>query len=314
MKTEKVIIIGHKNPDADSILCAIVVDFYSKAVFGCQAQAKRAGEINNETRFILSSLPKSAKIKLPQLLKKIGREKIILVDTTEPNQIISGLNKDNLLAIIDHHNLGGLKSNGQVYARIEPLGCSCSVFYKILKEKKVKPNKNMATLMIAAIISDTLFFNSPTTTSEDKKIVQELNRIAKLDLKKLAQGMFTAKSSLKGIKSEGIIGNDYKLFKMGKNNVGIGGWETTNLTSIVQKKLEILKALKNKKSKEKLNYLFFGAVDIIKQNTELYLLGDEEKKLARQVFKGDIKDDIMFLKGVVSRKKQLVPPLMKKLT
>ena len=190
MKQNKTIIIGHKNPDTDSIISAMIVAFYSEKIFGVKAFAKRAGEINNETKFVLSCLSKSAKIKIPQLLTKIKDEKVILVDTNEPSQIIGGVNEYNIFAIIDHHNLGGLKSIAPIYIRVEPLGCTCSILYKILKEKNVTINKNTALLMIAAIISDTLFFNSPTTTDEDKKIAKELNQIARLNLKKFSAEMF----------------------------------------------------------------------------------------------------------------------------
>lgn len=313
MKQSKIIVIGHKNPDTDSIISAMIVAFYSEKIFGFKVVAKRAGEINNETKFVLDFLSKSTEIKTTQLLKKVENEKVILVDTTELSQIISGINENNLFAIIDHHNLGGLKSIVPIYARIEPLGCACSIIYKILKEKKINISKDAAILMISAIISDTLFFNSPTTTSEDRKIAKKLNKIAKLDLKKFSEEMFKAKSSLKGIKTEEIIEKDYKFFQMGKHKVGIGIWETVDSKSVMEKREQIFSALKNKKNKDDLDYLFFGVVDILKENIQLFLIDEKEENLTRQLFKKEIKDRIMFLPGVVSRKKQIVPQLKQKL-
>jgi len=268
-----------------------------------------ANEINNETKFILNLL----KIKTPRILKKIKSEKVILVDTTEPNQIIDGLTEDNLLAIIDHHNLGGLQSSKPIYCRIESIGCTGSVIYKILREKNIKIDKASAVLMIACIISDTLNFNSPTTTSEDKKILKELNKIAKLNLKEFVSELFTAKSNLKGISVKDIVTKDYKKFEMGNYNVGIGVWETTDVENINIQKNKIIKELIEKKKKEKLDYLFFAVVDIIKNNSYLYIIGEEENVLAEKIFKGEVKDEIMFLRGVVSRKKQVVPQLRRKL-
>ncbi|MEA2065149.1 MAG: manganese-dependent inorganic pyrophosphatase [Patescibacteria group bacterium] len=314
MKQNRTITIGHKNPDTDSIISAMITAFYSEKIFGVKSIANRAGEINNETKFVLSFLPKTTKIKIPRLLKEVKQEKVILVDTTEPSQLIDGINENNLFAIIDHHNLGGLKSMAPIYARVEPLGCACSIIYKILKEKKIKISKEAAILMIAAIISDTLFFNSPTTTDEDKKIVKELNKIAKLNLKKFSDEMFKAKSSLKGIKTGEIIEKDYKFFQMGKNRVGVGVWETVDSASIIEKKEEIFKILLNKKSRDNLEYLFFGVVDILKENISLFLLGEKEENLARQIFKKEIKNKVMFLPGIVSRKKQIVPQLKKVLS
>jgi manganese-dependent inorganic pyrophosphatase len=306
---QKVIAIGHKNPDADSVLSAILVSKFGRKIFGFDVEAVIADEINNETKFVLDFL----KIKKPRLLKKIKNEKVIFVDTTEPNQIIDGLTEDNLLAIIDHHNLGGLQSSKPIYTRVEPIGCTGSVIYKILKEKNIKIDKISATLIIACIISDTLNFNSPTTTNDDRKILKELNKIAKLDLKKFVNKLFTAKSSLKGISVKDIVSKDYKEFEMGKYKVGIGIWETTNPDSINLQKSKIIKELVIKKKKEKLDYLFFAVVDIIKNNSYLYIIGDEENVLAEKVFKNKVKDEIMFLKNIVSRKKQVVPQLRREL-
>ncbi|MCG2809819.1 MAG: manganese-dependent inorganic pyrophosphatase, partial [Candidatus Portnoybacteria bacterium] len=187
------------------------------------------------------------------------------------------------------------------------------VLYKILQEKKIKISENAAFLMIAAIVSDTLFFNSPTTTPEDKKIAKELNKIARINIKKLARDMFKAKSCLKGIKTEDIIEKDYKFYQMGKSKVGIGVWETVDSASVNEKKTAVMDALKKKKKKDGLDYLFFGVVDILKEETHLYLLGDREEKLAKAVFGGKVSGGTILLEKVVSRKKQIAPLLNKKL-
>ena len=248
----KAISIGHKNPDTDSVLSAILVSRFGNQIFGFDVEAVTANSINNETKYVLDFL----KIKKPRILKKIKNEKVVLVDTTEPSQIIDGLTEENLTAIIDHHNLGGLKSLKPIYARIEPLGCTGSIIYKILKEKNIKIDKTSAILMIAVIISDTLNFHSPSTTKEDHIIFKELNKIAKLDTKKFIKNLFIAKSSLKGISVKDIASKDYKKFEMGKNKVGIGVWETTDPESINLQKDNIIKALADKKRREKMDYLF----------------------------------------------------------
>ncbi len=304
----KTISIGHKNPDTDSALSAILVSRFGKKIFGFDVEAVTAGSVNNETKYILNLF----KIKKPRVLKKIKNEKVILVDTTEPSQIIDGLTEENLTAIVDHHNLGGLKSMKPIYARIEPIGCTGSVIYKILREKNIKIDKTSAILMIACIISDTLNFHSPTSTDEDKKVFKELNKIAKLDIKKFVRNLFAAKSSLEGISVKDIVDKDYKKFEMGKSKVGIGVWETTDPESVNLQKDKIIKALADKKKKEKMDYMFFAVVDIIRNNTYFYIIESEEEMLARSVF-GIAKNSIVFLKNIVSRKKQLVPPLMNKL-
>jgi len=305
----KTISIGHKNPDTDSVLSAILVSRFSRKIFGVESEAVAAGNINNETKYILEKL----KLKKPRILKEIKNEKVILVDTTEPKQIIDGLTENNLLAVIDHHNLGGLKSSKPIYSRAEPIGCTSSVIYKILKEKNIKIDKTSAILMITCILSDTLNFNSPTATADDKKILNELNKIAKLDIKKFVDELFSAKSSLEGIKIIDIISNDYKQFDMGKSKVGIGVWETTNPETVNVQKSKIIPALAEKKNLEKTDYIFFAVVDILKNNSYLYIIGDEENILAEKAFNSVVENNLMFLKGVVSRKKQIAPVLMNEL-
>ncbi len=305
----KVIAIGHINPDSDSILSAVLISRFGEKLFGLNVEAVGAGNANNETKYILEKLA----IKKPRILREIKNEKVILVDTTEPKQIIGGITEDNLMAVIDHHNLGGLKSSRPIYSRVEPIGCTGSVIYKMLKERNVKIDKTSSVIIITCILSDTLNFNSPTATDDDRKILKELNKIAKLDIKKIVGEIFYAKSSLKGISVEDIIGKDYKQFDMGTSKVGIGVWETTNPESVNVKAEEIMKALAVKKTEQNLDYMYFSVVDILKNNSQLYLLGDKERSLAESVFKGPLDKNSMFLSGIVSRKKQIVPPLMEKL-
>jgi manganese-dependent inorganic pyrophosphatase len=303
---KKTIVIGHKNPDADSVLSAILFSKYSKKILGFEAEARIAGEVNNETRYILglTAEPK------PKIIKKITSENVVLVDTTEPGQILEGLTEDNLVGIIDHHNLGGLKTSKAVYTRVENIGCVCSLIYKLCKEKGVKVDKKSAMLMMAGIVSDTLNLTSPTTTVEDKTYLRELAEIAKADVKDFVAKQFEAKSSLKGISLDKVVESDYKEFEMGGKKVGIGVWETTNPESVNTKAGKIMQLLEVKKVNEKLDYILFGVVDILKNNTYCYIIGEPEKELVKAVFGVETKDGIAFMKGVVSRKKQMVPQLM----
>lgn len=310
--SNKIISIGHINPDTDSVLSAIVLSRYAKKMAGEDRviEARIAGTINNETKFVLERL----KIAIPEQITEITNEDVALVDTTEPAQMIKGINENNLFAIIDHHNLGGLKSSKPIFVRIEPVGCTATVIYRILKENKVKIDKTSAIMMLSSIISDTLNLTSPTTNLQDEKALKELNKIAKLNLKKFTKELFAAKSSLEGISIDDIITKDYKQFDMGASKVGIAVWETTSPESVNIKKEEITSALLRRKAAENLNYAFFMAVDILKSESALYIIAEAEKMLAEKVFGGKAEKGAMLLKDVVSRKKQIVPPLMSELT
>lgn len=306
----KTISIGHINPDTDTVLSAILISRFAQEIFGFDVAPKIAGSINNETKYLLEFF----NIVKPEIVEKITDENVVLVDTTEPGQILPGLTDVNLAAIIDHHNLGGLKSGKPILARIEPVGCTASVIYKILKERKIKIDAVSAALIIACIVSDTLNLASPTTSPDDKKIIKEANKIAKLDLKEFVKKQFTAKSSLEGITTSDIISKDYKNFVMGKSKVGIGVWETTDAETITSKKNELLAALAQKKEAEKLDFVFFLIVDILKENGIMYVADAPEKNLVEKIFGGKVQNSELFLKGVVSRKKQIVPPLMAELS
>ncbi len=301
----KTIIIGHKNPDTDSIVSAIALAEFCKG-----SEAMRAGELNNETKFVLNKFGAM----VPKLLKKTkGGESFVLVDHNETSQTVDGLKISQVEKIIDHHK-AAIETEKPLFMRVEPIGSTASLIAKMRNQAGKKIPAKIAKLLLAGILSDTLNLTSPTTTDEDRKIVKDLNKIAKLDIKKFVQEMFKAKSSLEGISIREIINQDYKEFEMGKNRVGIGVWETTDPESVNVKKKEIFNALVKKKTEDRLDYIFFLAVDIIKQISFMYIVGENEQALAEKVFRGKTQNEILVLENIVSRKKQVVPPLTEALT
>lgn len=305
----KLLIIGHKNPDTDSIAASIVAADYFNNVLQLDAKTFRAGELNNETKFVLEILG----IESPDLIISSAEcEGIALVDHNEISQASETVDFNKVGYIIDHHKIS-VRTDKPIFCRIEPVGATSSLIAKMFFENNVDISETNAGLLLTGILSDTLNFTSPTTTAEDKEIAEKLNEIAKIDMHSFANEMFAAKSSLEGISVKNIISSDYKMFEMGRKKVGVGVWETTNPEAVNEKKLEILTAIKDKKQSEGLDYIFFMTVDIIKQASYMYLIGDEEKELAEKVFGGSTKDDILLLDKIVSRKKQIIPPLTEEL-
>lgn len=306
----KLAIIGHKNPDTDSIVSAITAVDYFKNVFNIPAEAFRSGKLNNETKFVLETF----RVKSPKLISLSDTQNAIaLVDHNEIDQAFDELDFAKVNYVFDHHKLS-IQTEKPIFFRAEPLGSTASLIAKMFHEKNAKISKVTAGLLIAGILSDTLNMAGPTTTLEDKEIVNSLNKIAQVNIQDFADRMFAAKSSLEGISVQEIITLDYKAFKIGKFKLGIGAWETTLPESVNEKKKEIIEVLKAKKENEKLDYLFFMVVDILKQNSYLYIISENEKGLAEKIFKSKVENDLMFLKNIVSRKKQIVPPLIKELS
>lgn len=303
-------IVGHKNPDTDSIVSAIAAQEFFTAALGKDAKAYRAGGINNETKFILDKVG----VEIPELITPVDEDdSVALVDHNEMGQVFDGLNFSNVDYIIDHHKLS-IVTEKPLFIRMAPLGSTSSIIAQLFFQEGIKPSEKIAKLLLAGILSDTLNLTSPTTTDEDRSLVEKINDVAKLNIEEFVSEMFQAKSSLDGISIQDIITVDYKAFEMGKLNVGIATWETTNPESVNAKKAEIMQALSLKKESDKMDRIFFMAVDILKTNCHLYIIGEEEKVLAEQIFGGSTQEDILFLPGVVSRKKQVVIPMTEELS
>lgn len=306
----KVIIVGHKNPDTDSIISAIAAQEFFSKVLGKESKAYRAGVLNNETKFILEKFG----VEVPDLITAVSADaSVALIDHNESSQTFDGLDYGNVDYIFDHHKLS-INTEKPLVCRTEPIGSTASLIAKMLFEKGIEISEVSTKLLLSGILSDTLNLMSPTTTEEDKELAIKLNNIAKLNIQDFVGEMFKAKSSLEGISLQDIITLDYKAFEMGKSNVGIGTWETTSTESVNVKKDEIMQALIAKKEADSVDYMFFMVVDILNQNCQLYVIGEDEKVLAEKVFGATVEEGIMFLSGVVSRKKQIVPQLTEELS
>ncbi len=305
-----IIIIGHKNPDTDSVVSALVYSSL-KDKLGENTEPARAGALNNEIRFVLSYF----KVEPPKLVENLKERQVILLDHGDTSQSVPGLGEAEIIEVIDHHKIGDIQTEAPILYRAEPVGSTCTILAKLFKEKELEIEKQEASLLLAGIISDTLFLNSPTTTEEDKKILQELAKIAEIEPKKLAGQMFEAKSDISGLSVKDIVGGDYKEWEFGGIKFGVGVFETLNPEKIRPLDEEIFSELTALKKERDIKLVFFLLIDILKQSSFLYLTGDEEVKLSKEGFSGKMentsatKGKIIFLPGVASRKKQIVPVL-----
>lgn len=299
-------LVSHKNPDTDAIVSIMVMeDFLNK--LGGKARAYRAGKISGETAYVLRHL----KEKSPALIKNLSGKKVFLVDHDELEQGGKGIEKAEIVGVLDHHRLGGIETAGPIFSRTEPLGSTSTLVFKVFKEKGFAVNKKQAGLLLCGIISDTLKFISPTTTAEDKKIAKELEKISGEDINKLAQEMFKVRFRLSKINIRDLLTKDYKEFKLGNKIVGIAVWETPNTQKIFEKKEKIIEELKKMKKRRKTDLIYFGTLDILQRECKLVLIGEEEKKVAEKAFAKKEKENIIYLPGVISRKKQIIPKFAK---
>lgn len=302
----KIYLVWHKNPDTDSILSPLVYEHFLKSN-GQDVEAIKIGVMNNESIFILEKLG----FKKPRRVDTLpAGSKIFLLDHNEKKQAIDNLDELDIVWLIDHHNFGWFSTSKPIFARLETLGCTNSILYKMFKEKKYDIPQDIAKLMISAIISDTLYFRSPTTTQEDRDIVAELNKIAQIEnLEQRSLDMFNAKSDLGDMSANKIVKFDFKKYDVNSTRMAIGVLETTNPNYSLARKDELLQAMQNIKKQDELDFILLCVVDILNETNTAFILGESEADVVSNVFGVDTIDNIADLWNRISRKKQIIPDL-----
>ena len=243
-------------------------------------------------------------------LLALMRKQVILVDHNEKGQAVPGLEQAEILEVIDHHRLGDVQTVEPIYFRNEPVGCTATIVASAYLENQVEIAKEMAGVMLAAILSDTVLFKSPTCTEKDKKIATMLAEKAEVDLEAFGKAMFRAGSSLEGRTTEEIIFEDFKEFPMGDMIIGIGQVETMDKASVDHLKAELIVEMERIRKSNGYGLVLLMVTDILDEATDLIVVGDKEE-LIEKAFNATIVDSSAYLAGVMSRKKQVVPPLAK---
>jgi len=303
-------VFGHKNPDTDSVCSAIVYAWYLSSKKNQEAKPFIQNDINRETEYIL----KNFNVEKPDMLDNLAkRDRVVIVDTNNPDELPDNIQSTEILEILDHHKLaGGLSTPQPIKITIKPIACTATIIWQIMtKESNNDIPRNIAGLMVSAILSDTLKFTSPTTTDEDKKAVKELAKIAELNIDKHADKMFAAKSDLSGMKPNDILLSDSKLFDMGSKKVRISVLETTKPENALNMKKDLVNEMKIIKKSESLHAMFFFIVDILNTEATLIVPSKHEEDIAIKAFNNSFKEDAMILPSIVSRKKQIVPAIEK---
>lgn len=242
-------------------------------------------------------------------LLNLKRKQVIMVDHNEESQAVDGIDHAEILEIIDHHRLGTLETMSPVFFRNQPLGCTATIMYQMYQERGVEIPKKIAGLLCAAIISDTLMFRSPTCTAIDKAAAEHLAQIAGVDIEDLAIDMFSAGSNLGSRTAEEIFYQDFKRFDVGNVEFGVGQINSMNAVELEEIREKLIPYLPVAHRESGLNMIFFMLTNIIKESTELLCYGPNSDTLVKEAFQLPDDGDSYELKGLVSRKKQLIPSL-----
>lgn len=298
-----VYVFGHKNPDSDSIVGAISLSYLKNQVEKEEYIPARQGEITAETQFILDTFGGE----LPQLKTSVAGEKVFIVDSTDKAHFQDDIDEATIIGIADHHKLGDLTTDTPLEAWIRPIGCSNTVIYEMYRCYGVEVPKEIAGLMMMAILSDTVIFKSPTCTKVDTKAVKELAAIAGVeDYKKLAMEMFIVKSAVDGASARDLNTRDYKEFNMNGTKVGIGQLEMVDISVLEPREEELLEDMKKMKEENGMHTVLILLTDIMKEGSKLLVVSDDESKI-EAAFGTKLQDHKAWLDGVLSRKKQVVP-------
>lgn len=305
-----IIVIGHINPDTDNIAASIGLAKLLE-LEGEEAVAYKKGNLNKETQWALEYTKLSDRIQEIPTAEIPDKPKVFFVDFNEEAQSPLDPNNVVLAGLIDHHKLAGnWKTEEPILFRVEPLGSSSTLVAKMYNEKNITMPEEIARILLCGIVSDTLNLSSPTATEEDKIWAGILSEQSKEEIDKIADNLFTAKSDLSSFTPEEIAKLDYKNFNLGGKKVGFGVIETMKPDSVKKLEKELKEALEKIKSEEGLDYIFLGIVDILNNETEVLLISEEAKNLIMKSFSDImIKENNLMLKGIVSRKKQIIPAI-----
>ena len=300
----KVFITGHKNPDTDSI-CSALSYAALKQAQGVEAVAVRLGEVGKEAQYALDYV----QVEAPELIASVEeKQAVMLVDHNEPAQSVDGLDKAELLEIVDHHRLGGLNTANPIFVHIEPVGCTATIITKMFDCQKVELPKKIAGLLLSAIVSDTVLFKSPTCTEQDKAAAEKLAVIAGVNLKEYGMAMLKAGADLGDLTPAQIAKTDSKPFSFGKYKAIVAQISVMDTADILAKKAELVAAMQELCQNEGYDMSLLMVTDIMEESTELVFVG-EPKQLIADAFGKDASGDSIYLPGVMSRKKQIVPQL-----
>ncbi|MBG9737624.1 manganese-dependent inorganic pyrophosphatase [Paenibacillus alvei] len=302
---EKVLIFGHKNPDTDTI-CSAIAYADLKTQLGFNVEPVRLGSVNGETQFALDTFQAEA----PRLVETVANEAkgVILVDHNERQQSANDIEQVEVLEVIDHHRIANFETSGPLYYRAEPVGCTATILNKMYKENGKTISKNIAGLMLSAIISDSLLFKSPTCTEQDVAAARELAEIAGVDAEKYGLDMLKAGADLSKKTIAELISLDAKEFSMGSSKVEIAQVNAVDVNDVLSRQAELEAALSDIIATKGLDLFVFVVTDILNSDSVALALGSKSEAVEK-AYNVSLENNTALLKGVVSRKKQIVPIL-----
>jgi len=300
-------VFGHQSPDTDSTGSPIIWSWYLNEKKGLPAVPKLLGEPNTEALFVLDRWG----FEKPEIINRIIKgDSVVIVDTNNPAELPENINDADIQGIIDHHKLvGGLETSGPIDITIRPLACTATIMFDLMGEDVTDMPDPIKGLALSCILSDTLEFRSPTTTSRDRVVAEQLAKELKIDISNYASELFQAKSDVSDFSDVELLRMDSKKYPIADLSFRVSVLETTEPNMIFRRKKSLIKAMETVCLEDSVDHVLFFVVDILREESTLFVPNENIKKVAEKSFGVDVTEDIVVLPGVVSRKKQIIPNL-----
>lgn len=293
---------GHIIPDSDSICSAISLAYLLNKI-GRDAIPARQGEPNPETKYILDRFG----FELPELRTSFAGHELFITDYSDRAQAPKDLDEAMVVGIVDHHKLGDITTSAPLECWIRPVGCTNTVVKEMYDYHKVEIPANIASIMMCAILSDTVIFKSPTCTALDIQTVKELAKIAGIeDFGAVGMEMFKVKSQVEGTPVRELVMRDYKNFDMHGKKVGVGQLEVVDGSVFDKVKDDLMEDIKKVKEEQNLHTIALLLTDIMKEGSEVLVISDDSS-IFEKAFSCKLEDNKVWLDGCLSRKKQIIP-------
>jgi manganese-dependent inorganic pyrophosphatase len=308
-QSKEIKVFGHRSPDTDATASAIVWSWFLNEHRKQAARPYVLGDINTEADFVLESWG----VTQPLILSEItADDEVAIVDTNNLDELFQNINDAKIISVIDHHKLSGnLKTNHPPEIVIQPYASTMTVMYNVMNIEVENFPRDIAGLMLSGILSDTLEFRSPTSTEDDKILAKKLSTHLGIDMHDYAMKMFDAKSAISHLSAEELLRMDSKIFEIKDLTMRISVLETTNPAFVLEKYNDIVSSIPKIKEEDSVDMVLFFVIDILNENATLFVPDEETKEIAEKSFGVSINDKKIILPGIVSRKKQILPALLK---
>ncbi|MDO6591279.1 manganese-dependent inorganic pyrophosphatase [Loktanella sp. D2R18] len=300
------LVFGHKAPDTDSTGSPLIWEWFLNHT-GIEAKAVLLGTPNTEAAFVA----KRWGFDLPDVIEDVeDDQKCVIVDTNNPAELPANINNADVLAIIDHHKLaGGLETKNPINITIRPLACTATIMHEMMGDKAADMPEGVKGLMLSCILSDTLAFRSPTTTSMDKDLAETLAADLKIDLEAYASEMFEAKSDVSAFSNAELLRMDSKEYGVDGKKFRVSVLETTAPKIILDRQASIMKTMPKVAKEDGVDEVLLFVVDILNEEATMFIPNDIVKTVAEKSFDAVVDGDSVVLPGIMSRKKQIIPNL-----